>query len=271
MASANNNNASYQCPVCGYDQMRESPDSGNICPCCGIEFDADDLNKTLVQLRGEWIENGFRWFSKGTLSPKDWNPYRQLILAKHGGDLLLNPRFPNDANYRNAVDESFSNIRMAKQLRVLRERHHPPLTQAQVAEKTEMKQSRISELENVDYSSWSVSTLRRFARAFGVRLVFGCAPWERLPLEMAQGLNIESLWVPPFDRNAPFSAPVGNALDQQSPFWKALRSSGQMSNEPFPSGEIGALRERPKPFADGGVFVGMLSRSQPTTETRAKL
>ena len=33
-----------------------------------------------------------------------------------------------------------------------------------------MMQARISVLENVNYSSWSISTLRRLARALGVRL-----------------------------------------------------------------------------------------------------
>ena len=76
-----------------------------------------------------------------------------------------------DEDYRYAYDEEFSNSRMATQIKVLREQRE--LKQAQLAELAKMKQSRISALEDVNYSSWSVSTLRRLARALGVRFAFG--------------------------------------------------------------------------------------------------
>lgn len=204
MANAENSTAKYQCPVCGYDEMRDPPDSGNICSCCGTEFDVDDCEKSHEQLRDEWIDNGLHWFSKATLLPKDWNPYRQLIDAGYGTDLMINPRFERDGEYRYAVDETFSNIRMARQLKTLRECHEPPLTQVQVAERAEMKQSRISELERVDYSSWSVSTLRRLARAMGVRFVFRFESWGALLPDVAGNFSRETLWVPSFEQDSAF-------------------------------------------------------------------
>jgi transcriptional regulator with XRE-family HTH domain len=100
-----------------------------------------------------------------------------------------------DEDYRYAYDEAFSNSRMATQIKVIRERREG-MTQAKLAELAGMKQSRISALENVDYSAWSVSTLRRLARALGVRLFFGFESWgELLP-------EIESFGRTPLERPA---------------------------------------------------------------------
>lgn len=84
-----------------------------------------------------------------------------------------------DEDYRYAYDEAFSNSRMATQIKVIREQREG-MTQAKLAELAGMKQSRISALENVDYSMWSISTLRRLARALGVRLAFGFESWGEL-------------------------------------------------------------------------------------------
>jgi transcriptional regulator with XRE-family HTH domain len=100
-----------------------------------------------------------------------------------------------DEDYRYAYDEAFSNSRMATQIKVIREQREG-MTQAKLAELAGMKQSRISALENVDYSAWSVSTLRRLARALGVRLFFGFESWgELLP-------EIESFGRAPLERPA---------------------------------------------------------------------
>src|SRR5258706_6120636 len=200
MASVENNNAKYQCPVCGFDEMRDPPDSGNICSCCGTEFDVDDRNRSHGQLRAEWIDNGFHWFSKATVRPKDWSPYRQLIVAGYGTDLMISPRIDQDVDYRYAVDEAFSNVRIAKQIKALRECHNPPLTQKQLAEKADMKQSRISELESVDYSMWSISTLRRIARGLGVRFTFQFESWGELLPEIGD-FSSESLQKPSFEND----------------------------------------------------------------------
>jgi hypothetical protein len=64
-----------------------------------------------------------------------------------------------------------------------------------------MRQSRISELEGMDYSSWSVSTLRRLARALGVRFMFGFESWGDLLPEMAGGLSRAALYVPSFEND----------------------------------------------------------------------
>jgi transcriptional regulator with XRE-family HTH domain len=73
-----------------------------------------------------------------------------------------------DKEYRHAyADESLSTY-IATQIKVLREQRQ--LTQKELAERAGMAQPRIAVLEDVNYSSWSITTLRRLAQAFDVRL-----------------------------------------------------------------------------------------------------
>jgi transcriptional regulator with XRE-family HTH domain len=57
---------------------------------------------------------------------------------------------------------------IATQIKVLREERE--MTQSTLAKRAEMLQPRLSVMENADYSSWSVSTLKRLARAFDLAL-----------------------------------------------------------------------------------------------------
>ncbi len=106
-----------------------------------------------------------------------------------------------DEDYRCAYDEEFSNERIATQIKVIREQRK--MTQAQLAEKAAMKQSRISALENVHYSAWSISTLRRLARALGVRLSFRFESWGQLLTEI-ENFGRENLEEPAFDEDPTF-------------------------------------------------------------------
>lgn len=74
----------------------------------------------------------------------------------------------SDREIANAYVDEFLNMSIATQLKVLREQRR--LTQKSLAELAGMKQERISVLENVNYSSWSINTLRKLAAAFDVRL-----------------------------------------------------------------------------------------------------
>jgi transcriptional regulator with XRE-family HTH domain len=73
-----------------------------------------------------------------------------------------------DKETRHIYAENFLNTYIATQLKVLREDQE--WTQERLAEETGMKQERISVLEDVNYESWTINTLKRFARAFDVRL-----------------------------------------------------------------------------------------------------
>ncbi|HKO43145.1 MAG TPA: helix-turn-helix transcriptional regulator [Pyrinomonadaceae bacterium] len=74
----------------------------------------------------------------------------------------------HDFETRHIYAENFLNTFIATQLKVLREECE--WTQQQLAAETGMKQERISVLEDVNYDSWSLKTLKRFARAFDLRL-----------------------------------------------------------------------------------------------------
>lgn len=118
-----------------------------------------------------------------------------------------------DEDYRYAYDEEFSNARIATQLKVLREQQE--LKQSELAELAGMKQSRISELENVNYNAWSISTLRRLARALGVRLSFAFESWGEL-LPEADNFGRKALERPRFEKDSAFHANETEAMNALS-------------------------------------------------------
>ncbi len=73
-----------------------------------------------------------------------------------------------DPEYKRAYAEDYLNSRIATQLKVLREQRG--WTQAELAERAGMEQSRISTMEDVNYNRWTISTLKRLAAAFDLCL-----------------------------------------------------------------------------------------------------
>lgn len=73
-----------------------------------------------------------------------------------------------DFEYRHAWAEAHLNSMIAMQIKTIREQRE--WNQARLAVETQMAQPRISLLEDVNYSAWSVSTLKRIARAYDLRL-----------------------------------------------------------------------------------------------------
>jgi len=71
-------------------------------------------------------------------------------------------------DYRHGYVDEFLNAYIATQIKVLREQRD--WTQQELAEQAGMKQGRISVMENVNYSSFSLNTLRRIAEAFDLTL-----------------------------------------------------------------------------------------------------
>jgi transcriptional regulator with XRE-family HTH domain len=70
--------------------------------------------------------------------------------------------------YRHAYADEFLNVSIATQIKVLREQRN--WGQEDLAKEVGMKQPRISVMENVNYSSWSINTLRKLAKAFDLTL-----------------------------------------------------------------------------------------------------
>jgi transcriptional regulator with XRE-family HTH domain len=71
----------------------------------------------------------------------------------------------HDKEYRTVYADSVLDSTVAAQIKAR------GWTQAELAERADMKQSRISTMEDVSYGSWTLSTLKRLARALDLRLV----------------------------------------------------------------------------------------------------
>lgn len=98
---------------------------------------------------------------------------RSFSIRRIGGDRMselrdnLKDEF-QDHEYRHAYAGESLSAYIATQIKVLREQGK--LTQLELAKLAGMAQPRIAVLEDVNYSSWSITTLRRLAQAFDVRL-----------------------------------------------------------------------------------------------------
>ena len=73
-----------------------------------------------------------------------------------------------DEEYRYAYAEDFLNTWVATQIVALREQRG--MSQTELGNKIGTKQPGVSRLENVNHSTWKTETLKRIARALGVRL-----------------------------------------------------------------------------------------------------
>jgi transcriptional regulator with XRE-family HTH domain len=120
----------------------------------------------------------------------------------------------NDKEYRHAyVDESL-NTSIATQIKVLREQRR--LTQQELAGVAEMQQSMISRYENVNYSSWSISTLKKLADAFDVWLDVRFRSFGEF-VATVDGFSRESLQVPKFEDDPFFKGVPATPAENVTP------------------------------------------------------
>jgi transcriptional regulator with XRE-family HTH domain len=101
----------------------------------------------------------------------------------------------HDKEYRRTYSQSFQNAWIASQIKALREQRG--MTQGELAKRAGMHQARISVLEDVNYESWNVGTLRRLANAFDVDLHVQFVPFSKTVFD-ADTFSAESLRVPAF-------------------------------------------------------------------------
>jgi transcriptional regulator with XRE-family HTH domain len=100
-----------------------------------------------------------------------------------------------DEEYRHSYAEECLNTMIASQIKVLREERE--LTQSALAKSAEMLQPRLSVMENADYSSWSVSTLKRLARALDLALSVKFEAFSEVILDFEE-MSKETLSRPSF-------------------------------------------------------------------------
>ncbi|MGH9357859.1 MAG: helix-turn-helix domain-containing protein [Terriglobia bacterium] len=109
----------------------------------------------------------------------------------------------SNEEYRYAYDEDFLNTYVATQIRVLREQRG--LKQEELAKLIGTKQSGVSRLENVNYSAWKTDTLRKVARALGVRLRISFETFGSLLGDSAK-FSPQNLQRPRFEEDPAFSS-----------------------------------------------------------------
>lgn len=104
--------------------------------------------------------------------------------------------------YRHAYVEDFLDSYLATQIKVLREQRK--LTQEQLADLANLRQSQISALEDVHHDSWTIKTLRKLARAFDLTLV---VRFESFGVALAdiETFSRETLERPSFDQDPVFA------------------------------------------------------------------
>ncbi len=114
-----------------------------------------------------------------------------------------------DREARTEYADEFLDAAIALQIATLRQERE--LTQQDLGDLAGMKQSRISTMEKVDYSSWSVRTLRRLAKAFDLPLVIRFESWGNF-LDSATKLGRHDLERPSFKKDPAFQ---GGTVSQE--------------------------------------------------------
>jgi len=116
----------------------------------------------------------------------------------------LRESLPRDSEFRHAYAEEILNLMVCTQARVLREQRE--MTQEDLARKIGTSQAAICRLENVNYSAWTVGTLKKLARAFDVRLRITFEGFGTLWRDVGS-MNREDLQKPPVEADPEFAAP----------------------------------------------------------------
>lgn len=104
-----------------------------------------------------------------------------------------------DKSYRDAYVSADISDTITAQVIALRKKLG--LSQKQLAEKAGMKQSRISDLENLDDDNVSIDTLKRLASAFDVALTVRFIPFSEL-VHWVQNLSPEKIAVKCFNEDS---------------------------------------------------------------------
>lgn len=117
---------------------------------------------------------------------------------------------------RDYADEFLSSY-IALQIKTLRQQRG--WSQAELARRSGMKQSRISAMEQADYSSWNLRTLQRLAAAFDLAFTAGFESFGRM-LEDMTSISRSALERPSFAEDPAFrekTEPEGKVRKARKP------------------------------------------------------
>ncbi len=146
-----------------------------------------------------------------------------------------------DKTVRDVYCDEFLNASIATQIKVLREQRG--LTQAQLAELSGMKQSRIATMEDINYSSWTISTLRKLAKAFDVPLSVRFESFGE-KLKQIGSFSRESLERPSFDNDPIVQVIEQGEVDMLSGARTAIFTTVDSSHYPtLPTDQVGSTFE----------------------------
>lgn len=130
---------------------------------------------------------------------------------------------------RDYADEFLSSY-IALQIKTLRQQRG--WSQAELAQRAGMKQSRISAMEQADYSAWNLRTLQRLAAAFDLAFVAGFESFGRM-LDSMTSISRAGLEKPSFEEDPAFREGAASKEEVRKP-----------RKPPMRKGAAAGLRER---------------------------
>lgn len=107
----------------------------------------------------------------------------------------------NEKEYRHGYAEEILNISIGTQIKVLREQRE--WTQAELGIEADITQPMASRYENVNYSAWSLTTLKKLARAYDVWLDIRFRSFGEL-VKTIEEFSEKTLQVPKFSEDTFF-------------------------------------------------------------------
>ena len=122
---------------------------------------------------------------------------------------------------RDYADEFLSSY-IALQIKTLRQQRG--WSQAELAQRAGMKQSRISAMEQADYSGWNLRTLQRLAAAFDLAFVAGFESFGRM-LDSMTSISRATLERPSFEEDSAFRGDAEAQGEVRKPRKAPLRKS----------------------------------------------
>lgn len=151
----------------------------------------------------------------------------------------------NEPEFRHAYASEFIDMILARQIRALRKQRN--WTQQQLAERIQKHQSFISALEDEEYGSMTLSTLKELAESFDVYLSVRFKSFRNL-IEQVSHSSMKDLEVPSFEEDPVLQSPVRDerTIAGTKPGRGSITRLG-LTGRGFGTGTSQAIADRPNP------------------------